>query len=214
MNNQKIKHAVHNLTRSTEAHVYTTESNQSVQTLAVLIVPKLNTKASVTTSSMQKINKSVLKNLQSNTTLIEDDKIVYDFSKHIDHHFDQTAFAVQDPRRKTSRITHEEITAAWVALSAQQKKEHVQAQYTAAALSLGISSKTPNEIHRIVRQLKRWIANPKTHDFVISLAPENLDVNLIVTKVLITKVGGVDTSHGRSVDFTWTINKVLHGHYA
>lgn len=215
MNNKKIKHAIHALTRSIEAHVYTieSESNQSTQTLAVLIVPKPNIQASVTTAAVGKLNKKVLTNFQSNAELIEDNKIVYDFFKDIDYQFDETTL-VQDPRSKASKITHKEITSAWVALSAQQKKQHVHAHYTSTALSLGISSTSISftRSHLAVRQLKRWICSPKTHDFVKSLAPENIDVNLIVKRVLVESIGHVSEHQRRPNNIAWIINKVLYEH--
>lgn len=211
MNNKKIKHSIHALTRSIEAHVYTieSESNQSTQTLAVLIVPKPNIQASVTTHSVQKLNKKILTNFQSNAALIEDNKIVYDFFKDIDYQFYETTL-VQDPRSKASKTTHEQITAAWVALNAQQKKQHVHAHYTSAALSLGISPATITQSHRAVRQLKRWICSSKTHDFVKSLAPENIDVNLIVKRVLVESIGHTSEHRRRPNNIAWIINKVLH----
>jgi hypothetical protein len=86
--------------------------------------------------------------------------------------------------RRTRATRPRQISAAIAALEARQNRDHVAGRYAVVARILGIPPEKPIVVQRLVASVTKLISNPKTEVLVRFLAPEQVNIDKVITQVL------------------------------
>jgi len=195
MTNESITYAVHSLTRSIDAHVYTSNHDDgSIKTLAVVILPKPGVDCTVSAYSIQRITKDILNNNNVDKVLVHDNDITFTLRNDVEN-IQIDYDSILDPRSISmqNNISLRKITATLIAIDAQQKGQHVAGKYAYAAEALGIPSEAPNIVQRQIAHVKKLICNPDTRMFVVSLAPSYINIYQMVINILRLHINNINS---------------------
>jgi hypothetical protein len=86
--------------------------------------------------------------------------------------------------RRTRATRPRQISAAIAALEARQNGNHVAGRYAVVAGTLGMPPEKPVVVQRLVASVTNLISNPETVALVRFLAPEQVNIDKVITQVL------------------------------